>query len=307
MNLDNFDLNLLVALDALLTERNVTRAAERLYVSQPAMSNALLRIRERFNDQLLVRHGRELELTPLARSLIGPVRELVLSARRLLQADYTFSPERDSRTFRIAMSDYCAMVLVGPLIRILSAEAPAIRCEVSVLSERSGMMLVAGDIDMCLTAQDLRLLDATLDESSICRSSLFSDHFVCAVDASSEEVGDVMSLDDYLRLPHAITRFGSGTVSMEEQALQRLEVNLTISAVAPTFATLPTLLAGTPLVITVQSKLAARLSAAFPIRIYTPPIAIPDIVETLYWHNRSEHDKAHSWMRDALTRASAVV
>src|SRR4051812_1604775 len=101
MNLDNFDLNLLVALDALLAERNVTRASERLFVSQPAMSNALQRMREHFDDQILVRRGRELELTPLALNLIGPVRELILQARKLLEADYDFDPGSDSQTFRI--------------------------------------------------------------------------------------------------------------------------------------------------------------------------------------------------------------
>lgn len=305
MNLNNFDLNLLVALDALLTERNVTRAAERLFVSQPAMSNALTRIRDRFDDQLLVRRGRVLELTPLAQTLIGPVRELILQAQKFLEADYRFDPEHDSRTFRVAMSDYCAMVLVGPLMKILSAEAPQVRCEVSVLTERTAASLVAGDIDMCITAQHLRMLDLNVDETVIERQSLFTDDFVCAVDADNDEVGDVLSFDDYSRLPHAVTRFGGGTVSMEEQALRRMDLQLVISAVAPTFASLPMLLAGTPLVITIQRKLASRLAAAVPMRLYKPPVEIPDLVETLYWHQRSEYDKAHIWMREAMVRASA--
>lgn len=304
MNLDNFDLNLLVGLDALLTERNVTRAAERLFVSQPAMSNALQRMREHFKDQILVRRGRELELTPLAHNLIGPVRELLLRARRLLEADYDFDPGKDRRTFRIAMSDYCAVVLMGPLMKILSAEAPGIICEVSVLSDRSAMLLVSGDIDMCVTAQDLRLLDASVDQAVIGRHSLFTDDFVCAVDPHASELGETLSLDEYLSLPHAITRFGGGTVSMEEQALRRLDIELTISAVAPTFATLPLLVAGTPLIITIQRKLAGRLASATPMKTYKPPISIPDIVETLYWHQRSDLDKPHAWMRNAMIRAS---
>lgn len=307
MNLDNFDLNLLVGLDALLTERNVTRAAERLFVSQPAMSNALQRMREHFQDQLLVRRGRELELTPLARNLIGPVRELLLQARRMLKADYDFHPAEDRRTFRIAMSDYCALILMGPLMKILSTEAPGIICEVSVLSDRSAMLLVSGDIDICVTAQDLRLLDASIDQAVIGRHSLFTDDFICAVDPHASELGETLSLEEYLRLPHAITRFGGGTISMEEQALRRLDIDLIISAVAPTFATLPLLIAGTPLIITIQRKLATRLASAAPMKIYAPPIAIPDIVETLYWHQRSELDKAHAWIRGAMIRASEAL
>lgn len=307
MNLDNFDLNLLVGLDALLTERNVTRAAERLFVSQPTMSNALQRLREHFNDQLLVRHGRTLELTPLALGLIGPVRDLMLQSRRLLQADHEFDPLTDKRTFRIVMSDYCAMVLMGPLMKILSSEAPGLMCEVSILNERSAMALVAGDIDMCITAQDLRLLDASINEAVIGRHSLFTDDFVCAVDASVSELGEHLSLDDYLRLPHAITRFGGGTISMEEQALRRLDVDLNISAIAPTFASLPLLMAGTPLIITIQRKLAARMAEVAPMKTFAPPIAIPNIVETLYWHQRSDLDKAHNWIRNAAIRASSLL
>lgn len=307
MNLDNFDLNLLVALDALLTERNVTRASERLFVSQPAMSNALQRMREYFNDQILVRRGRELELTPLAINLIGPVRELILQARRLLEGDYDFLPASAARTFRIAMSDYCAMVLMGPLVRILSAEAPGLRCEVSMVTDRTINQLVSGGIDMCVTAQDLRWLDASADHSVIGRASLFTDDFVCAVDVDNPHVKEKLTLDDYLALPHAITRFGEGTISIEEQALRRLDLELTISVIAPTFASLPTLLAGTPLIVTLQRKLADRLAKAASLRTFAPPTAIPDIIETLYWHERSEHDKAHAWLRDAMRRASAVL
>jgi len=303
MNLDNFDLNLLVGLDALLTERNVTRAAERLFVSQPAMSNALQRVREKFNDQILVRRGRELELTPLALNLIGPVRELMLQARRLLEADYEFDPLRDRRTIRIAMSDYCAMVLMGPLMKSLSVEAPGVVCEVSIIGERSAMQLVAGDLDMCITAQDLRLLDSTINEAVINRHSLFTDDFVCAVDATMSDFGEQLSMEDYLRLPHAITRFGGCTISMEEQALRRLDVDLNISTIVPTFASLPLVMMGTPLIITIQRKLATRLANATPMKTYTPPIVIPDIVETLYWHERSDLDKAHSWIRAAIIRA----
>jgi len=307
MNLDNFDLNLLVALDALLAERNVTRASERLFVSQPAMSNALQRMREHFDDQILVRRGRELELTPLALNLIGPVRELILQARKLLEADYDFDPGSDSRTFRIAMSDYCAMVLMGPLVKILSMEAAGLRCEVSMLNDRAISQLIAGDIDMCVTAQDLRWIDANIDDAVLARTSLFKDDFVCAVAADNPHVGEQLSLDDYLMLPHAITRFGGGTVSIQEQALRRLDLELKISAVAPTFASLPTLLAGTPIIVTMQRKLAERLAGITPMRTFAPPTPIPDIIETLYWHQRSEHDKAHAWLREAMARASSAL
>lgn len=307
MHFRKFDLNLLVVLDALLTERNVTRAAEQLFVTQPAVSNALTRIREYFDDQILVRHGREMELTPLARSLVAPVRELILNAGVLLDGDYLFDPAKASRSFRIAMSDYCATVLMAPLMRIISREAPGIRCEVTTLSERSISMLVAGELDMCLTAQDLRMLDAAVEADQFGKLLLFTDDFVCAVDAQHEGIGAALDLSTFLAMPHAVTRFGSGTISMEERTWQRLGLDVKVAAVAPTFGSLISLLEGTPLIISLQRRLAERLAAAFSIRMLTPPIDIPSLEQTLYWHSRSEHDKAHFWMRGVLNRAAATL
>lgn len=307
MHFRKFDLNLLVVLDALLTERNVTRAAEQLFVTQPAVSNALTRIRDYFDDQILVRHGRDMELTPLARSLVAPVRELILNAGVLLDADYMFDAAKASRSFRIAMSDYCAMVLLAPLMRILSLEGPGIRCEVTTISERSISMLVAGELDMCLTAQDLRMLDAAVEADQFGKRLLFTDDFVCAVDAEHEQVGGTLGLETFLAMPHAVTRFGSGTISMEERTWQRLGLDVKVAAVAPTFGSLVSLLEGTPLVISLQRRLAERLAAAFSIRTFEPPIDIPPLEQTLYWHSRSEHDKAHVWMRQVLTRAAATL
>ncbi len=119
MNLRQFDLNLLVALDALLTERNVTRAGERLYLSQPAMSGILSRLRHAFNDELLVRVGRHLEPTAFAAQLAKPVRECVQQIEDLLSTQRMFSPETEARTFVIAASDYVVLLLLGPLVKRL--------------------------------------------------------------------------------------------------------------------------------------------------------------------------------------------
>jgi LysR family transcriptional regulator, nod-box dependent transcriptional activator len=307
MHFRNFDLNLLVALDALLTERNVTRAAERLFVSQPAMSNALQRIRDQFKDQILVREGREMMPTPLAQSLIAPVREMLLQSARLLEADYDFHPREAKRTFRILMSDYCATVLMGPLVKILYNEAPGLRCEALPLTGRTIAALLGGEADMCITAQDLRLLDPEADAALFGHVTLFEDEFVCAVDAAHPDVGEALDLETFLRLPHAVMRFGESALSLEEQTLKRLDLDFPITAVAPTFSSLPMLLSGTPLIITIQRKLLNRLSAAVPMRAFTPPIAIPRLVETLYWHHRSEHDKAHAWLREAIGRAASML
>ncbi|MGE4341360.1 MAG: LysR family transcriptional regulator [Pigmentiphaga sp.] len=305
MNLKNFDLNLLVALDALLSECNVTRAAERLCVTQPAMSNALQRMREYFNDPILVRVGRTMQPTPLAELLRGPLREVMLQTGKILKADYNFDPMQAKRTLRIMMTDYCASVFSGPLMRVLSAEAPGIKLEVLPLAAEALDDMIAGKFEMLISAQDLKLMDPEVDEHLINRGHVFSDEFVCAVDVDNPHVGKELDTETYLRLPHAVTRIGNAYLSLEEQATRRLGLDIQIAATTPTFASLPSLLPGTPLIITLQKRLADQFARAIPMRTFAPPVAIPGLEETLYWHNRFQDDEAHAWMRNAIMRAGA--
>ena len=120
MHLKNFDMNLLVALDTLLSECNVTRAAERLCVSQPAMSNALQRIRDHFDDPVLVRSGREMQRTALAETLVEPIRTLILQAEAILKGESRFDPATAERTLRVSMSDYCCLIFAGLLMELLA-------------------------------------------------------------------------------------------------------------------------------------------------------------------------------------------
>lgn len=304
MHLRNFDMNLLVALDALLSECNVTRAADRLCVSQPAMSNALQRIRDHFDDPILVRSGREMRRTALAETLVEPVRALILHAETILKGESRFDPSTAERTLRVAMSDYCCSIFAGVLMRLLSQEAPGVRVEVAPLSFGVIDDLISGKIDMCLTAQDLRLLAPDIDVGLFGRRKLFSDRFVCAVDKDNTAVGDELTYDTYVRLPHAVMRLGGHALSLEEQTTRRLGLELEVAAVTPTFTSLPMLLRGTPLIITIQERLYERLATIAPMRAFPPPVPILGLEETLFWHNRAEHDEAHRWLRDAVSRAA---
>lgn len=307
MNFKNFDLNLLAALDVLLTECNVTRAADRLCVSQPAMSNALQRIRDYFDDPILVRNGRLMQPTPLAEALREPLRELILQTGSILKADYAFDPLSAKRTLRIMMTDYCASVFCGPFMRVLSSEAPGIKVEIIPLAGAAVDDLIAGKFDMLISAQDLKLIDPDLDENIINCCSVFSDEFVCAVDPANPYVGEALDQETYERLPHAVTRIGNAFLSLEETATRRLGLDLDIAVTVPTFASLAPLLSGTPYIITLQRRLAEQFARTIPMRLLPAPVFIPGLDETLYWHNRSEHDKAHAWLRGAVIKAGALM
>ena len=127
MHLNRFDLNLLVALDALLTERNVTRAAERVFIAQPAMSRALARLRRQFDDPLLIRVGRELRLTPVAQALIEPVRDALLQVQAALGTRPAFDPARSQRVFSLMVPDFVAPLLMPGVLRNLMAESDSVQ------------------------------------------------------------------------------------------------------------------------------------------------------------------------------------
>ena len=297
MNLKNFDLNLLVALDVLLSERNVTRAAERLNVTQPTMSNALQRIRDYFGDDILSRSGRELKLTPLAEDLVERVRDLLLQASSILEVDWVFTPATAVRTFRIVMSDYCAALVMPPLIRRLAEAAPNIVCEVVPLTGTMMDDVVVGKVDLCITAQDPELMNPSCGWDLITRQELFQDRWVCVVSDGQMEIAGDLTLEQFCRSPHIVVRFGETTISIEERILRQLGIKMRISVVVGTIALLPAILPGTTLIATLQERLARVVCRSGELRMHPAPVHIPNLIEMMLWHRRSDRDKAHTWLR----------
>lgn len=297
MQLHRFDLNLLIALDALLREKNVTRAAERVYVTQPSMSGALQRLREHFEDQLLVRVGRDMELTPKAQSLIKPVREILLLTQYALAVEPTFDPATARRKFTLMMSDYCNLVLMPALVRRVAREAPDVQFRIEHLSPTIYARLDAGDVDLCVLPDDVRLFGPSNIESTVHRAELFTDRWTCAVAADHPTVRDSLSVEQYFELPHVAANFGGETITLEQFTLHRHWRDVKVEAMAPGFVGMLFMLPGTELVATVQTRLAKVLARSIEIRTCEPPVAIPELHEMLVWHERSQLDPGHAWLR----------
>jgi len=299
MNLGRLDLNLLVALEALLDEARVTRAAQRVNISQPAMSDALHRLRRLFADELLVRVGREYQLTTLAMELREPLHELTQLAEGIVQRREVFDPATNTRAFNVVTSEYSACVLLQPLLQRIATEAPGVSLHLQRTS-RGEPEKITSDINIGLWpspgAADLGLASEIL----------FRDRWVCAVWAGNEDVGESISLEDYLHLPHAVYQLGAeDRIGMADRAIRDLHRPRRVQVSADSFLLLPMLVKRTSQVALIQERLGRQLAATADIRLVEPDFDMPPLAEAMYWHSRNTSDPAHRWLRSMLREVAA--
>lgn len=300
MELRHFDLNLLRSLDALLTERNVTRAAERLFVTQQAMSGTLGRLRAHFDDPLLVRVGRHLEPTPLARSLVLPIREALLKVYSALGTHPHFDPKAEGHIFKIAMTDYASLVLLPKLLRRLAQEAPYVQCHVEELTALSFQQIELGELDFCITASNPRLYGPHRAGPDVRSDHLFSDDFVCIMDRNHPSACGPLTVETYRCGQHNSVRFGRDIATLVEQAWLRAGIDINVAAIAPSFSVQIFMLPGTALLATVQRRLAEMLQRPLALHVEECPIAVEPLHEHLFWHRRYDADPKYQYFRDAV-------
>ena len=296
-NLVQFDLNLLKALDALLRERNVTRAGQRIGLSQPAMSGTLARLREVFHDDLLVRVGRNLELTPLAQELCEPLRECIERIEDMMDHRRPFAPARENRSFTVAASDYAAFMLLPPLLERLSREAPGVTVKFTQLDARSPELLAGDRIDFVVMPSEI--------ETNNPGELLFIDHWVCVAWSQHPELVDHVSADQFCALPHigyALPENDGHSVA--DLHLSLLQIRPRVAATTESFLMAPFLLRGTRFITVTHHRLAERVKDAADIRIFDSPYPMPDIHESIYWNPRHGGTPSHRWLRSIFVEVA---
>ena len=294
MRLNRLDLNLTVCLDALLAERNVSRAAARVFVSQPAMSVALRRLREYFQDDLLVQAGRQYRLSAFAESLQKPVRDAILQMRAISDWRPNFEPALSDRKLSIEASDYIATVFMPEVFKLASAEAPEMRFELRLLAPGYLDSLDSGEID-------LLIIPDALSSSAHPRDVLFTDTFSCVVWQGNTLVKSRLTRTQYFRLGHVICAWDGGRMeALDENQLSRSGLHRRRAITAPSFSLAPQLVVGTQRIATVQTRLAVLMAKSLPIRVLPCPVTIPEIVETIQWHKYQERDPAVRWFLELL-------
>jgi len=304
MQLNRFDLNLLNALDALLHEKNVTRAAERVYVSQPAMSAALQKLRDYFDDPLLVRVGRDMELTPRGLALVEPVREALLRIQATLGTQPTFDPATVKRPFVVMVGDVAAPLIMPRALARITRDAPGIQCHIEPVLQNSLTRLEYGEADLCLSIDSPRLFGVRSYPESLRIAELRPVSWVCAVARDHPTVGDSLSPAEFLRLPHVLPRPAGAMESLEDVARRLLNAEVEVRATAHSLMLLPFLLPGTPLVATLPERLANLIAPLAPLKLFPVPIDLPVSREILLWHKRNEPDPGHAWLRSLFIELS---
>jgi DNA-binding transcriptional LysR family regulator len=296
MRFQKLDLNLLVALDALLQERSVSMAADRLHLSQSATSSALGRLREYFEDDLLLLKGRHMVLTPRGEELIAPVRAVLDQIRSTIVVAHPFDPAHSDRTLRIMASDYTVEVLLRDALLEFAEEAPGMSFEISPMVDDLVEELQRGRADLLIT------IDSAISTEHPSQP-LYTDDFVAVGWSGNRALPAAMTPELYQELGHVTVRFGWQRIpSFEEWALRSLAVHRRIEVVAPTFTSVASFLVGSQRIATMHRRLAQHLARTMPLKLMEVPFNIPPIRQAAQWATSSGGDAAINWVVSRLAQ-----
>ncbi|WP_188666893.1 LysR family transcriptional regulator [Tersicoccus solisilvae] len=290
------DLNLLVALRALLEEANVTRAGQRIGMGQSTMSSALARLRAVFQDELLVRIGRDYELTPLAREVLPQVQLTIPLIEQALNKETPFDPAFARRRFSFQLSDFAAIEL-RPLFSIATSAAGGVSFDLQRLP------IAPTDADRDLLGHDfiVAVPGIGIEAESF---ELFRDHYVVIADRSNPVVGDgAISLEDFLASPQIRCDFGRSHVTPAERRMRELDLRTNVRVTTSTLLSIPLIVSGTALVGVVPSRLVDRLGGPTTTVAVPTPFPRVEVIERLWWHPTHQHNPAHTWLRELIAEA----
>ena len=289
------DLNLLVVMEALFAERHVSRAALRLNKSQPAVSQALGRLRQTFDDPLLIRGADGWELTARARE-IEPILAETLAAVRGFVRPTPFDPAQTQRTYRLTMSDYASAMLAPRLLPVLRAQAPGVRLSITTRSRDAAMAAVVdGEVDLALGVFPER-------PAQVRESLLLEERFVCVMDRKTLNAS--FDLEDYLARPHVYVAVQDGRVDEVDGALARLGHTRDVVVTLPHWSVAPDLIAGTDLMLTISSR-SLREPLDPRLAVMPPPFALSPFRFVQTWHARRDGDAGLRWLRERLLESAA--
>ena len=301
VNLSRLDLNLLVAFDALLTERSVTRAAARIGLGQPAMSHNLGRLRVLFGDELLTRGADGMRPTPRALALAGPVRMTLAQIQAAVLQHEAFDPATAERAFRIGIADSIEVAIVPGLMARLRREAPGVSLRLRPLNQ----LTILDDLDT--GALDIAVGVFGHGQLHHKRRPLYRENFLCVFNPALLKFSSPISLDDYLSVPHVLTSLGDEAHGAVDEALAKLKLKRNIALTTPGFLAVPFVVARAPLISTMPSRLARYFAETFHLATSPAPVELPNLAVSLLWHASFDQDLGHLWLRQTISAVAAEV
>jgi DNA-binding transcriptional LysR family regulator len=301
MDFNGIDLNLLAAFDALMQERNVTRASVKVGVSQPAMSAALARLRKLFGDPLFQRSAAGLLPTPKAFDIAEPISRALRQIEAVLAPAAPFDPAQAALTVTLGLSDYAAFVLLPRLLGKLAAQAPAIAVNVLAFTGRDEAvaLLDAGKIDVAIG------VPPSTQESRIMSRELLRDGFVTVLRKDHPLAHGDMTLDAYLALRHILVSPEGNRHGLADQALADLGLRRHVHVTLPQMFAVPAILAHSDCVATLLRRAALHAAAAHELALFTPPLPLPEVAFHLIWHRRNDGNGAQQWLRETILRVGS--
>ena len=294
-NLSRLDLNLLVAFDALLTERSVTRAAARIGLGQSAMSHNLARLRTLFGDELLTRGAEGMRPTPRALALADPVRVTLAQIQAAVLQREAFDPSSAERAFRVGLADSIEVALIPGLLARLREMAPSVSLRLRSINRESVLEeLDTGKLDLGVGVFDQGQIHHK-------RRPLYTDNFLCLFNPAQLNFTPPISLDDYLSVPHVLTSLTDDAHGAVDEALAKLKLKRAIALTTPGFLAVPFVVRRAPLITTMPSRLARYFAEAFELVTSPAPIELPTFTISLLWHASFDHDPGHLWLRQTVS------
>lgn len=300
MRFKNLDLNLLVALDTLIRVRNVSRAADEMFITQSAMSNALGRLRDYFDDPLLIQVGRTMELSPLAASLEPSLRDIIVRIEAAIVTTPSFVPEEATRTISLIVSDYTLHTVMPLFLERVSRQAPRLHIDFKPQQNLPHLLLERGEADL-LIAPTVFLSPNHPSEV------LFREPMCCVVAEDGPFKGVKLTEQEFLSAGHIAMQPPNGGDSFAQRICDQLGLNIRIEVTTYSFTSLPLLVRQSRRIALVQRSLADSMLPLGGLRIAEPPVTMPALEQSMQWHSYRTRDPALSWIREQIRQASASI
>ncbi|AQV99284.1 LysR family transcriptional regulator (plasmid) [Cupriavidus necator] len=294
MNLRSIDLNLLLVFDTIYSERNISRAATKLALSQPTVSNALARLRERLDDPLFTRTPDGMVPTARAKTLADPIRQALDLIERGIRSDDAFDSARSDRCFVMAVEDYGETVILPRFSEWLAQTAPNIRLKIRPEpGGQLGMAMKDGQVDLTLDF-------FVQHDPSFRNECVLTDSLLTLSQCDHSHLSGRLTLEQYLAQRHVALTPRAGSMSMIELALAKRGLRRHIAVEVPHFQSMPVLVQKTKLLCTLPKRMAHLYADNFGLATHTVPLRVPSFPIYLTWHRSADADPAHRWLRENL-------